>query len=90
MSNALSDDMIREYRRSEFCFPYRVLSVTEARSYRDEIEQHQQVPGEPLTGKYSYKVPLLFTWPGDLIRHPKILTMLQHSGRTHNGTNPAN
>ena len=45
MSNALSDDMIREYRRSEFCFPYRVLSVTEARSYRDEIEQHQQVPG---------------------------------------------
>ena len=77
MSNALSEVMIREYRESGYCFPYRVLPEAEAQSYRDAIEEYEQTQGEPLAGKYRYKVHLLFTWARDLIRHPKILDAVE-------------
>ena len=77
MSNALSDVMIREYRESGYCFPYRVLPEVEAQSYRDAIEDYERTQGEPLAGKYRYKVHLLFTWARDLIRHPKILDAVE-------------
>ena len=77
MSNALSDNMIREYRESGYCFPYRVLPEAEAQSYRDAIEDYERTQGDPLAGKYRYKVHLLFTWARDLIRHPKILDAVE-------------
>ena len=52
MSNTLSDNMIREYRESGYCFPYRVLPEAEAQSYRDAFEDDECAQGKPLAGKY--------------------------------------
>ena len=64
MSNALSDNMIREYRESGFCFPYRVLLEAEAQSYRDAIEDYECAQGKPLAVKFVTNYTYCSPGPG--------------------------
>ncbi|MEE2802997.1 MAG: phytanoyl-CoA dioxygenase family protein [Pseudomonadota bacterium] len=77
MPQALSNEAIHSYRDRGYHFPYRVLGADEARSCRASIENHELAQGEPLIGKYRYKVHLLFTWARDLIRHHRILDAVE-------------
>jgi non-haem Fe2+, alpha-ketoglutarate-dependent halogenase len=77
MPKLLTADQVSGYRRDGFHFPVRALSATEARAYRDRLEEQERALGGPLTGDMRHKVHLLFTWANELARHPKILDAVE-------------
>ena len=77
MPKVLSAREVALYHRDGFHFPVRVLSATEARSYRDRLEAQERALGGPLSGNMRHKVHLLFTWANELARHPRILDAVE-------------
>ena len=77
MPKLLTADQVSGYRRDGFHFPVRALSATEARAYRDRLEEQERALGGPLTGDMRHKVHLLFTWANELARHPAILDAVE-------------
>jgi len=77
MPKVLSATEVARYHRDGFHFPVRVLSATEARSYRDRLEAQERALGGPLSGNMRHKVHLLFTWANELARHPRILDAVE-------------
>jgi len=77
MPKVLSAADVANYRQDGFHFPVNVLSPTEARSYRDRLEEQERSLGGPLSGNMRHKVHLLFTWANELARHPKILDAVE-------------
>jgi hypothetical protein len=75
--NALSPEAVARYRRDGFYFPVRVLSPAEAAGYRARLEAVERERGGPLGGELRHKGHLLFTWLGELIRHPRILDAVE-------------
>ena len=75
--NALSAEALAQYRRDGFYFPIRVLSPDEARGYRARLEAVEREHGGPLGGLLRQKSHLLFTWLNELIRHPRILDVVE-------------
>ena len=77
MGKSLSAAAVEQYVREGFFFPVPVLSIEEARQYRERLERAERDLGGPLRGVYRIKPHLLFTWLGDLIRHPAILDAVE-------------
>ena len=77
MPKVLSATEVARYHRDGFHFPVRVLSATEARSYRDRLEAQERALGGPLSGNMRHKVHILFTWANELARHPRILDAVE-------------
>src|SRR5262245_45744075 len=65
------------YQRDGYHFPVRVLGPAEARQCRERLERVERDLGGPLRGVYRIKPHLLFTWLGDLVRHPAILDAVE-------------
>ena len=77
MSCPMSDQSIAQYRRDGFHFPIRVMSVNEARGYRERLEAYEASTGSPLAGDRLFKIHLLFTWAHDLVSCPQILDAVE-------------
>jgi non-haem Fe2+, alpha-ketoglutarate-dependent halogenase len=73
----LSCDAVAQYRRDGFYFPVRVFSSDEALGYRRRLEEVERAHGGPLGGELRHKGHLLFTWLNELIRHPRILDVVE-------------
>ncbi|MSO93045.1 MAG: phytanoyl-CoA dioxygenase family protein [Rhodospirillales bacterium] len=81
MGKALSGEAIEHYKREGYLFPVRVMSEDEAAFYRAKIEAFEAVgDGRPrIDSKYlkTSKMHLLFTWANALVRHPRILDVVE-------------
>ena len=88
MGNVLSDSAITEYRETGAHAPVRILEPSNAAALRAAIEgfeaqrgpiftENRAKPGDPFQGSYRFKSHLLFKCLADVIRHPKILDMVE-------------
>ncbi len=88
MAKVLSDAAIAEYRETGAHSPVRVLEPDQAAALRAAIESHEAErgpiftenrprPGDPFQGSYRFKSHLLFKCLADVIRHPRILDMVE-------------
>lgn len=77
MPKLLSSAAVEQFRRDGFYFPVRVMSVAEARAYRDRLEAHERAQGAPLQSNMRHKVHLLFRWANELVRRPAILDAVE-------------
>jgi ectoine hydroxylase-related dioxygenase (phytanoyl-CoA dioxygenase family) len=73
----LSQAAIDQYHRDGYCFPVRVLGTEEAGHYRQALETHEALTGQPLQGNWRHKTHLLFTWADEIVHHPKILDAVE-------------
>lgn len=78
MGKALSADAIEHYKRDGYLFPVRVMSEDEAAFYRAKVEGFGGNGGR-IDTRYlkTSKMHLLFTWANALVRHPRILDMVE-------------
>ena len=81
MGKALSPEAIQQYQRDGYLFPIRVMSEDEAAFYRTKIESFETPEGARARIDTRYlktsKMHLLFTWANQLIRHPRILDVVE-------------
>jgi ectoine hydroxylase-related dioxygenase (phytanoyl-CoA dioxygenase family) len=77
MSKLLPPTAVQAYRRDGFYSPVRVLSAEAAHGYREALERHEALAGQPLQGNMRHKTHLLFTWADELVHHPKILDAVE-------------
>jgi len=77
MQKLLSQAAVDAYRRDGFYSPVSVMSAAEARNYRNALETHEALAGQPLQGNMRHKTHLLFTWADELVHHPKILDAVE-------------
>ncbi len=88
MGKVLSDDAITGYRATGAHAPVRVLEPEQAAALRAAIEgfeaergpiftENRPRPGDPFQGSYRFKSHLLFKCLADVIRHPRILDMVE-------------
>src|SRR5262245_19360949 len=77
MGKRLSPQEIEQYHRDGYHFPVAVLPPEEALAYRERLERAERDLGGPLRGVYRVKPHLLFTWLGDLVRHPALLDAVE-------------
>ena len=73
----LTAPAVAQFRRDGFYFPIRVLSPAEAAGYRTRLETVERAHGGPLGGELRHKSHLLFTWLNELIRHPRIVDVVE-------------
>ena len=77
MPKILGAHEVEQYERDGLVFPLRVLSETEARACRHQLEAFEARNGGALKGAYRFKSHLLFKWLAELIRNPRILDMVE-------------
>lgn len=77
MPKMLTRAQIDQFWEQGFVFPIRVMPVEEALGYRRRLERVEAASGGPLRGDLRHKSHLLFTWLGDLVRHPRILDAVE-------------
>jgi hypothetical protein len=77
MRKILTQAQIDQFRHQGFVSPIRVMPVEEAIGYRRRLERFEATSGGPLRGDLRHKSHLLFTWLGDLVRHPRILDAVE-------------
>jgi non-haem Fe2+, alpha-ketoglutarate-dependent halogenase len=77
MSKLLPPTAVQAYRRDGFYSPVRVLSAEAAHGYREALERHEAIAGQPLQGNMRHKTHLLFTWADELVHHSKILDAVE-------------
>jgi len=73
MTKVLSEAAVAAFKRDGYYSPVRVMPAGEARKYRDALEKHEAIAGQPLQGNWRHKTHLLFTWADELVHHPKIV-----------------
>ncbi|HEV2548027.1 MAG TPA: phytanoyl-CoA dioxygenase family protein [Stellaceae bacterium] len=73
MPKMLTRAQIDQFWEQGFLSPIRIMPVEEALSYRRRLERFEEMSGGPLRGDLRHKSHLLFTWLGDLVRHPRIV-----------------
>jgi chlorinating enzyme len=77
MPRLLSKDAIAAFKRDGYYSPVRIMSAAEAHRYREALQAHEAVAGQPLQGNWRHKTHLLFTWADELVHHPKILDAVE-------------
>lgn len=80
MSASLSAEQVEKYRRDGFLFPLDCLTADEVRYFRDRLETFEREQGDTfgkLPNLVRSKSHLLFTWMDDLVRHPKLLDVVE-------------
>lgn len=77
MLKILTQAQIDQFREQGFVSPIRVMPIEEALGYRRRLERFEATSGGPLRGDLRHKSHLLFTWLGDLVRHPRILDAVE-------------
>jgi hypothetical protein len=77
MPKILTRAQIDQFREEGFLSPIRVMPIEEALGYRRLLERFEGTSGGPLRGDLRHKSHLLFTWLGDLVRHPLILDAVE-------------
>jgi len=73
MTKVLSEAAVAAFKRDGYYSPVRVMPAGEARKYRDALEKHEAIAGQPLQGNWRHKTHLLFTWADELVHHPQIV-----------------
>jgi len=69
----LTQQQVSDFRRDGCAFPFRVLSTREAKHYRNCLETHEAIAGQPLQGNWRHKTHLLFTWADELVHNENLL-----------------
>ena len=80
MPASLSAEQIAQYRRDGFLFPVDCLTPEEVHHYRTCLETFEREQGDTfgrLPDLVRSKSHLLFTWMGELVRHPKVLDAVE-------------
>ena len=77
MPKILTQAQIDQFRQQGFVSPVRIMPAEEAIAYRRALERFEAASGGPLRGDLRHKSHLLFTWLGDLVRHPRILDAIE-------------
>jgi hypothetical protein len=77
MPKILTEAQVEQFREQGYVAPIRVMSTEEALAYRKRLERFEASSGGPLRGDLRHKSHLLFTWLGDLVRHPRILDAIE-------------
>ena len=77
MPKMLTRAQIDQFWEQGFVSPIRAMPVEEALGYRRHLERFEETSGGPLRGDLRHKSHLLFTWLGDLVRHPRILDAIE-------------
>ena len=69
----LTPQQVADYHRDGCVFPVRVLSAAQAAHYRQSLERHEAIAGQPLQSNLRHKTHLLFTWADELVHDAGIL-----------------
>lgn len=77
MPKMLTRAQIDQFWEQGFVSPIRAMPVEEALGYRRRLERFEATSGGPLHGDLRHKSHLLFSWLGDLVRHPRILDAVE-------------
>lgn len=77
MPKLLTPAQVDGYARDGFVFPVDVLSPTEVRQYRGELEAWERGQGKPIDFPEKSKSYLLFDWADQLVHHPRILDAVE-------------
>ena len=77
MPKLLSAEAVRSYNGNGFYFPIDLLSPEEIAHYRAKLEAFERRNGGPISGALRHKSHLLFPWLNELIRHEKILDVVE-------------
>ncbi len=77
MPKLLTEEQVEAYRRDGYVFPFRVMSVEEARTCRRKLEAVEAETGGVLSGALRFKPHLLLTWLDELARNPLILDAVE-------------
>ncbi len=73
---ALTEAAVRQYQELGYYSPIPIMERSEALALRQSLEGFEATAGR-LAGKMRQKPHLLFTWLNDLIRHPRILDVVE-------------
>ena len=77
MPKVLSEDAVQQYERDGYYFPIPILSAQEVADLRGRLEAFEAQQGGPISGGHRNKSHLLFKWVDDLMRHPRILDVVE-------------
>ena len=77
MPKILSDAALTQYERDGYYFPIPVLDEAEVADLRGGLEKFEAAQGHVIDGLQRNKSHLLFKWLDDLIRHPRILDVIE-------------
>lgn len=64
---------MHDFDHDGYLAPIDILSVEEARDYRNRLEQYEKELGHPVQGPLRTKPHLLFKWVDNLMRDPRVL-----------------
>ena len=71
------EQVVAAYRANGYYFPLRGLEPGEAAALRERLQSFEASHGGPLAPGLRKKTHLLFTWLSQLIRHPRILDVIE-------------
>ena len=77
MPKLLTEQQIETYHRDGVSFPIRVCSADDAGVMRKKLEELEARDGGNLNPRTNQKPHLLVPWINDLVRHPKILDVVE-------------
>lgn len=77
MPRRLTDDQVAQYREQGFTAPVSVLTDTEVKRYRSEMEDFERSIGKPLTFPEKSKPHLIFGWADAIAHHPAVLDAVE-------------
>lgn len=69
----LNPGQVHDFDHDGYLAPIDILSVEEARDYRNRLEQYEKELGHPVRGPLRTKPHLLFKWVDNLMRDPRVL-----------------
>jgi len=77
MPKLLSTDQVAAYRHRGFHFPIPALDSSEVAEFRRKLENYETQSGGPIKAEMRDRSHVLFTWIDEMIRHPKILDVVE-------------
>jgi non-heme Fe2+,alpha-ketoglutarate-dependent halogenase len=77
MPKMLTMAQVEQYNRDGYVHPFRVLSTSEARGIRDNIEAFEARMGDEAQKFLAFKAHMPFKWLTDIVRHPRILDAVE-------------
>lgn len=73
----LTQESIERFEKDGYISPVRVISEVQANAYRQKLEAYERSSGGLISGKYRFKLHLLFQWADELVRNEKILDAVE-------------
>ena len=77
MSKLLSDNEVAAYRERGYHFPVDALSASEVTGFRRSSRTMKPQDRGPIKGEMRHRSHVLFPWINEMIRHPKILDLIE-------------